>query len=149
MDRANLWQYLTAQYAPILAVAAVGASDDPLGGGPVLDMVMRHLGLDTQDVNANPTLPAGTERDAQLLTRYYTLDWLLPALAMQVTISDSSQKQYNYQRFKQTMILLEETKKQVPSQYQIEPGDFSFSRLQLDIFEPWYTPSANPSYTYP
>jgi hypothetical protein len=149
MDRQYLGMYLSGQYAALIADAGLTAMDVPTGFGPALDSVMRLLSLDPADVTLNPTVAAGQEADAILLTRYFALDWILGGLAAGVDERTADQSEKRSQRFAQVEKLLDRVKAQIPPQYAIELGDFAFGRLQLDIFEPWYTPSANPSYTYP
>jgi hypothetical protein len=149
MDRQYLGMYLAGQYAPLITEAGLAATDTFDGYGPSLDSVMRLLGLDPADVTFNPTVAAGQEADAILLTRYFALDWILQGLAAGVDVRSEGETEKRSQRFAQVEKLLDRVKAQIPPQYAIELGDFAFGRLQLDIFEPWYTPSANPSYTYP
>jgi hypothetical protein len=146
MDRTYLGAYLTYQYVPLVTTAGVTATDTVGGYGPALDSVMRLLGLDPTD--ANPTIPPSQEYDALLLTRYFTLQWLLQAFAMQVDMADRDLKLSGSQRFKQVLALLESALAQVPSQYAIEGGDFAFGRLQLDMLEPAAFLAGGPPFPY-
>lgn len=136
MDRTYLGTYIAGQYAPLVTAAAVPATDTIDGYGPALDAVMRQLGLATVDNDFNPAIPDGQEGDALLLTRYYTLAWILQGLAMQVDVATADQREAASQRFNQVQTLLLQAEAQVPATYAVEPGDFAFGRLQLDILEP-------------
>lgn len=138
-----------SQYATLIAASGAATGDNTAGYGPALDSVMRLLGLAVASANANPTIPTGQESDALLLTRYYALDWLLGALAVQVDVTDGKDKWAGSQLTKQVTALLDRAKAQVPSQYAIDPGDFAFGRLQLDFLEPEYYPVATPPNPYP
>lgn len=145
MDRIYLAQYVLAQFSPLLAAANLATVSDNISGfGPALDSVMRQLGLPTRDVDKNPTLVSGTEQDAVLLTRYFVLDMLSLFLAGMVDTTTGNQKKIKSQWFNQVQILLKTAKAQIPVVYNLEAGDFTFGRIQLDILEPWYSGSAVP-----
>jgi hypothetical protein len=148
MDRSYLGAYLAGQYAPLIVAASLTAVDDMTSYGPALDAVMRQLGLGTVDTAFNPVIPTGQESDAILLTRYFTLQWILQALAMQVDSTTADQKEAQSQRFKQVASLLASALAQVPSQYAVEGGDFAFGRLQLDILEPSAYLAGGPPFPY-
>lgn len=138
MNRDFLGQYISAQFAPLITVCQVNAVDDLSGYQPALDSVMRMLNLDVFSVTANPDIDPGLEGDAILLTRYYTLEWLLYSLALQRDNRTADEQSSDSQRFKQVMLLYNDAKEKVPSQYPITSGDFTLGRIQLDILEPWY-----------
>lgn len=140
MDRSNLADYLSGQFASLITAAGTCANDDLSGFGPALDAVMVQLGLAVQAVDGDPTITAGLEADATLLTRYYALDWLLGLFALQVDVKTADQSEANSQRFKALTAELARIKAQVPSKYALEPGDFEYGRLQLDFNAPFYGP---------
>lgn len=143
MDRNYLGGLITGQYASLMTTAGLTnqqVGDRITGYGPALDNVMTQLGLAVSADDRNPTITAGLEQDATLLTRYYALDWLIGLFALQTDRKTGVQTVYASQRFKQLQAEIDRIKVQVPSKYSLEPNTFEFGRLELDFLEPVYGP---------
>lgn len=130
-----LMRYADAEYGQLLSAAGLPTGEAGPSGSAVLRAYL-DLGVTICAGSPDPVLSDQQQADVPWLVDYYILRSIVRALAMQVDVATSDQREARSQRYKQAQQLLLEAAQAIDARG-YGPTTVTLGRIQLDFLEPF------------